>query len=57
MLAPNEDNERKEGSIIEVGSCGFVEHRNAVWIELEKEVFNKNEETLKRSLVGRCGAV
>ena len=52
---PSEGNERKKGLVAEARSCSFSEHCNAVWIEVEKEVLDKNEEFLKRSLVGRLG--
>ena len=52
VLAPSEDDERKKGLVAEARSCSFAEHCNVVWIEVEKEVLDKNEEFLKRSLVG-----
>ena len=52
---PSEGNKSKKGLVAEARSCSFSEHCNAVWIEVEKEVLDKNEEFLKRSLVGRLG--
>lgn len=55
VLVPSEGDKRKKGLLAEVRSCSFAEHCNTVWIEVEKELLDKNKEFLKRSLVGRFG--
>lgn len=55
VLVPSEGDKRKKGLLAEVRSCSFAEHCNTVWIEVEKELLDKNKEFLKRSLVGRLG--
>ena len=45
----------KEYSMAEAKTSSSAELRNAVWLEIEKEVIDSNEEVLNRSLVGRWG--
>ena len=45
----------KEYSMVEAKTSSSAELRNAVWLEIEKEVIDSNEEVLNRSLVGRWG--
>ena len=42
---------------MEVETSSSIEIHNEVWLEFEKEVIDNNEEVLKRSLVGRWGAL
>ena len=42
---------------MEVETSSSIEIHNEVWLEFEKEVIDSNEEVLKRSLVGRWGAL
>ncbi|RVW85697.1 Protein GRIP [Vitis vinifera] len=53
MLVHSEGGERKENLIADAVSFGSTEQWNVVWIEIEKELFDKNEEDLKRILVRR----
>ena len=53
VLVPSGIGNKKEGSIVEAMPFGSFEQCNAMWIEIEKEVINKNEEAFNRSLVGR----
>ena len=53
MLVHSEGGERKENLIADAVSFGSTEQWNVVWIEIKKELFDKNEEDLKRILVRR----
>ena len=46
-----------EGSLAKVEASGSSEFRNALWIEIKKEVIDKNVDVLNKSLVGRWGGL
>ena len=52
-MASSDGTVRKVCLVAMVGSYSLDEQHNALWMELEKGVVDKNEEALKRSLLGR----
>ena len=52
-MASSDGTVRKVCLVAMVGSYSLDEQHNALWMELKKGVVDKNEEALKRSLLGR----